>query len=535
MADEGAFRYPEALRYATSRIDGWSTETVRLIPEAMSDATPGSTVTFVLPSNHLVQLSSVTVFGDIQGFHGGAAQDQCVFPRGSWSFIRTLQIRVNGTTVQQIDRYNHLHNLFNDMTDGAKYHALAPLHHSKPYDPIGGEVDETVGGFQKNALPVIGLSASRTLGGTQGLAPAELGTRANADYYERRVSGTVRPFTQNAYTMAFGGPFLGFMSAGKWLDTSICGKIELVITFESDSILQRMDSGTDTTSTGKPTYRVQNLRAFCNIGSVSDSVLYNAMAARLAQGAPVSIPYKNYSVFGNRLLTGSAEIPFAIQTQSLDAVYAFCIDPTPADNDPAQTHTNLHVVNPLGADMSEYSTFSGGTNEGFPQPNPVNNRLAKYINQSQLFPTDWAPAMSFRRYSSGVGVNYEAGRITGTRLRINNVGYPSWIPTIPEQYYLAMSCFGGFDKPMAVTPAMNYDRWMNDMSAFCYRLAFQQGLDFTSGIDTRSMNAACAIEYTVSAANPGAPTSTFRILPLIFAEYTSTLEISGYRQINYVP
>jgi hypothetical protein len=521
---EEGYSYPAGLEYATSAIRAWSVATTRLTPESISDAEPNSYVRFQLPESQLCQLSSFAVFGDVVGITGGGDEDQVIFPRNSMSFIDQLTVEANGSVISNIVGYNHVHKLFSDMQHGNKHEAFAPIMHTRNFNPIGGLTDN---GFDKNDLPMIGVSQNQVLSGPQGVKPTQVPTVANTDFFER-LSDVNRNFAQNALPMCWAN-FLSFMSCGKWLDVSTIGNVTVTIKFASDRILKRY-AGAATNGTppangkvtdNKPTYRIKNLRAFINTGSVDDGVLYQVLQQRLSQ-APLQIPFKRFVTFNTRPLTGTGSVNFSVATMSLDAVYSMLLNPNPLDRDALASEVCLRVVNPTG------------------QPNTdptldANTAVARITGQSSIFPGDNRAAPYFARFSAGV--DFESGRVLSTQMRLNSVAYPAWPANVDEQYYLALNTFRHFDDDtVAVCPEMTYENWHGDLSFFSYRLSYGKGLEFTSGMDTRGVNTSGVIEYVISPPNPGStPSSAFNLRPFVICETTSMLLVGAYRSTSIIP
>lgn len=517
MEDDIGMRYPDGLTYLTSRINAWSVATTRMTPEAVRDAEPGSYVTFRMPDSQLCQLSSFCIMGDTVGIRGTGDNDQVVFPRGSWAFIEQLTVSINGSVVENIVGYNHVHQLFHDMQGGSRFSSMAPLQHTRNFNPIGvGTPELPSPTFNKSALPTVGLSQAPD--GPQGVTAANVPTRAETDFFAQSAP-TV--FSQNAIPMAW-FDWCGFLRCGRWLDVSTLGVVEVTLKFASDRILKRRATGAGTTAT-RPSYRVQNLRAFVNVASVDDGVLYNAMAARLQQ-APLTIPYKKFTTYNSRPLTASGSVNFSLSTPSLDAVYAMLLDPNPADNDPLAQELIPAILS------SSATAIPAGAPTALGQIGFVSNAS----NQIHRFPGDTRPAPYFLRYAASKGNNGQTGYVKSTQLRINSVAYPSWPASVDEQYYLALNAFRSFDDDIGVAPDMTYENWHLYQSFFAYRLSYGKGLDWVSGIDSRGINTQCVIEYVISPPIAGADGAAFNLRPFVIAESTSMLMVSAYRSINIV-
>jgi hypothetical protein len=323
--------------------------------------------------------------------------------------------------------------------------------------------------------------------------------------------------------------FLSFMDCGKWLDVSTIGNVTVTLKFASDRILKRStvpptngpSPPNGKVTLNRPSYRIKNLRAFINTGSVDDGVLYQVIQQRMSQ-APLQIPFKRFITFNTRPLTGTGSVNFSVATMSLDAVYSMLLNPNPPESDRLATEVGIRITDPLG------------------QPNTdpeleANRAIARITGTSMIFPGDVRAAPYFARFSSGV--DFESGHVMSTQLRLNSVAYPSWPATVDEQYYLALNTFRHFDDDhVGVCPEMTYENWQADLSFFSYRLSYGKTLDFTSGVDSRGVNTSGVIEYTISPPNPGATlSSSFNLRPFVIAECTSLLLIGAFRSVSIIP
>lgn len=520
-------RYPDALSYATSRLDGWSVGTVRLTPESSTDAEPGSMVSFVLPSSRLVDLGSFCIMGDVVAVTAplapGATSDdqQITFPRGSWSFIQSLSVTINGVLIDHIESYNQLHELFYTMQGGSKYATMAPLQHTRNLNLIG--TDGVPGNQQldKSDCPNVGIRQAR--GGRAGVAGlAAVPARAESNFLLQTTQGS---FAQNALPMAWTN-FLGFLKCGKFLDTGLCSNVEITVKFATDRILKKTNM-----SASDGTYRVQNLRAFCGVASVDDGVLFNAISARL-QMAPLEIPFKKFTTFTGRPLTASGSVNFSINTPSLDAVYSMLLDPNPPADD-AFAIERLPVFlkeTPVVTDLDTIIEANLTSRFALGHMNVANSSGTTAVAAAPYF-IRYSGSRAGPAFGNSVGSFGNAGVVMSTQLRIGGASYPSWPASIDEQYYLALQTFKNLHDDVGTYPDITYGSWWGQHSFFSYRLSYSKGLEWTSGIDTRSVNTQCTIEYVVSPPTAG-NTSSFNFTPLVVAECTGVLSIGAFRSIS---
>jgi hypothetical protein len=102
--------FPKNLAYSIKSLNGFSKQTIKLLPDRWNTVNSGDTIRVKLPVNSLVQLNTFSMF-----FEGTCGGNQQHFPRLSSSLIEQLSIYVNGTLVETINKYNALYNTIFDL------------------------------------------------------------------------------------------------------------------------------------------------------------------------------------------------------------------------------------------------------------------------------------------------------------------------------------------------------------------------------------------------------------------------------------
>ncbi|GIL71522.1 hypothetical protein Vretifemale_1889 [Volvox reticuliferus] len=110
--------YPRNLSYLVKRLSGYSRNTFRLQTLNQTTATAGQIITVDLPSNALVDLSTLTMF-----FKGATSTTAgfAVFPRNIECLIERLEVEINGQIVNTgCAYYNQLWQILADTTFGTQ-------------------------------------------------------------------------------------------------------------------------------------------------------------------------------------------------------------------------------------------------------------------------------------------------------------------------------------------------------------------------------------------------------------------------------
>ena len=138
--------------------------------------------------------------------------------------------------------------------------------------------------------------------------------------------------------------WLGFLSSVKVLDTTILPPVKLYIRLAPNSVLA-VHAGNNATKT----YKWTDVKASVDILDVSDGILYNMIAQRLAQ-APLELPFDNYQTVTGSLGAVTQTTRWSTSTDCLTDVIA-TVKPSYYDAQGANSNIGL----------SHFFTRGGGT------------------------------------------------------------------------------------------------------------------------------------------------------------------------------
>lgn len=251
--------YPKNLTYLAKKLSGYSRQTYKLQTTNQTTATAGQIVTVDLPSNALVDLSTLTWFfrGRTTTSSGNAA-----FPRNIECIIERLEVEINGQLVGQgCQFYNHLWEIISDTT-------------------MGEDV----------------VNRRRILqNGANNIGP---GSTADATSKQYAI--------QN---------WLGFLGSAKpnVLDTSLLGNVRIRITLSSPAVLVKQ------LATAGESYLLEDMFFSVDTISIDDGIFYNIHNQFLQSGGVYEIPFNNFLSFSS---SAAGSCKFSLSTQSLDRVWA---------------------------------------------------------------------------------------------------------------------------------------------------------------------------------------------------------------------
>lgn len=480
---------PEALTFAMSKLPGWSVNTYRMLPQALTSATPDSYTQWTLPENQLVDLRTFAPFADIVGIRGPTTAagvldagfvNQAVLPQWTDSLIDQIIVSVNGA---QIDAscigYNHVKRFFNQYTKGNRQSADGVLGLGLPIGPAASTSLVNVG---STAAPLVGLSSSTAVRAGVTATDAASINSPNVDFWANTISGNN---TLQGFRIMF-SDFIGFLGCKKVIDTSLIGRIDIIIKWAPKNVVL-FDSASNS-ATADATYRLYNLHAFVNVCDM-DPMYYNAMAASLAV-SPLQINYKRF-ITSPGSITGSGSVRFSVATQSLDAVYAWLLRPTPS-----------RLASAAGAAGVLRADASGGY----------------YSQNNHPF---------FQHLSADAGTG---GYIQSSQLSVNSTLYPQFALGLEQLYYQLLNTFRYLDEKRAAgLNNLNLVTWMFDHTTMSHRFSFGNHEDLTtlSGMDTRGLQTSASWNIVTQGGALNANT-------LIVLETTATLNVGQFRAVDVV-
>ena len=260
--------YPRNMSAFLNKLSGYNKQNVKLNVLGSSDANHGDVIQVDLPTNSIVDLSSLAwSFAVTYGAPGaGAGID---LPVNAESVISRLAVEVNGQTLVNLTNYNAL------------FHALLYTTATEDYQ-----------------LQRLVAQANTTDGNGQGTSAT---VAANG-------AATTRQHVVDSW--------VGFIGSAKpnFLDTSLLGNVRISITLAGADII--------TGAGGNRAYSIADQHFSIDTVMIGDG-LYDAMVNQmLASGAPIEVPFKNYFSFTSQNASMDQTTNFAVASQSIDRLWA---------------------------------------------------------------------------------------------------------------------------------------------------------------------------------------------------------------------
>jgi len=326
---------PSGMLYRIKQIQGCNREQVKMVAVSGQGAVRGGQKVIVqLPPNSLVDLSTFEmIFNGYTDHNGNIAAGNInrivqarYFPRNIQSIIDSVDIKINGKSVQRIDQYGYIYNIFHDFNCGDD---------SLRKNKIGQNADPSSKTWNWNGLTK-----------RKNLYPIGIFTGDNNSVITR---GTAKDFGTYSIRQWLG--LLGGNGSTSIIHTGMMGEVQIEITLAGGGVLCQSSAPnaltTYTNQTGIDTANMIDLNTLLNgttaaytttgpvasegnnytLDNISFNItkysmpdtFYNAMASVLASGQTYQIYFPNYSVYqGIPSTTKTSTTRFSIATKSLD-------------------------------------------------------------------------------------------------------------------------------------------------------------------------------------------------------------------------
>lgn len=231
--------YPREFFYALSKLQGsMSKQLIKVSPDRTT-ANPGNIVNFRLPIGALINLDSLNVY-----FKVSTLTEKTLPARYASTFIKRLSIQINNVSVQIIQEYNFLYNLYNDLNNKSNTKGIA-----------GDWVDNSM--LFAQAVPT---STTDTVI-----------TASNA-FLNATTLQTDLPFCINNFIGLLGS------ASTKIISTDLTG--EIVISIEFAPTADVLGGVENQTVTASASYSIKDIYLSCEALSFSDDTYYNSIGGK---------------------------------------------------------------------------------------------------------------------------------------------------------------------------------------------------------------------------------------------------------------
>ena len=309
---------PSALQFYVNRLS-FSKNRVRLQALSTQVASANTQVIVRLPSNTMINLASLTMTGGVRAEILNPVEGEGVALPTNWdfSFIETLSLIANGGIITQpFINYKLLANTLNDVYGNDDKNSSR--------NGLQGSLPPTLSGSQTNYQP---FSINNWISATQTMAPS-------------------------------------------YISTNLLGDLELRLTMANNSILATGDIGSGKAIAGlqaRSTWNMNNINFYVETASIESVMLDQAIAAKLAGGEPINVPFENVFSFQQSNNDGTYNQRFSVSSQSVNKILAISqLDSDTARQGPSvalQAPVDITTVQSADNDKVAYiQTLGSGTN-----------------------------------------------------------------------------------------------------------------------------------------------------------------------------
>ena len=338
--------YPKHMAYFCKRLNGFSKNTVRLNTQSANTVNQNGVISITLPSNSIVDMKSLAMFFECLPSAietaGGAVAD-AVYPRFTTSLIERIQVSVGGVAVGNAPNMNsaiaylkQIATLSNDKADaqpslwsspqGYGYSAANGCYRGATSTPAGSTSGANFQRGVQQVVPITNIAApagavrlTPLLGNIGGVGDEDKGGVPLCGSYPPASAANGRQNPQYCVEL-----FNGFISESQpaYLDTSALGAIRMDILLSPASIFMGMGktAGGNLLAGQAPgqvnSYTLSNIFCYVDVISVADGIYNSALAAYLAQGQSLKIPFTNYFNFVDSIPSGGFNTSLRVNVRS---------------------------------------------------------------------------------------------------------------------------------------------------------------------------------------------------------------------------
>ena len=331
--------YPRNLSNFLNRLSGYNKNNIKLNVLGGLTANDGDIIQVDLPSNSIVDLSSLA--WSFSYANVALAADHSVsFPTNIEHVISRLAIEVNGQTLVNMNNYNALYHMLLYSTATEDYIRQRQVGQSNG-------VDNALSGVPHTVVDGAGVAAG--------------GNTSN------HVIDT----------------WLGFLGSAKpnFIDTSLLGNVRISITLAPGNEVVGGAAAAATPDDAERKYALANMNFSIDVISISDGIYDSMVDQMLASGRPIEVPFKNYFSYVNNNTTGMSDmVLFNVASQSIDRLWC-----TGRDNQAGTTRTNAAAPLVAIADAAALFHREANTVPSFTFTNAGTTGLQFQINNT-LYP-----------------------------------------------------------------------------------------------------------------------------------------------------
>jgi hypothetical protein len=313
--------YSNSFNYFSKQLNAFSLNYVKIVPQGPQSASPGSILSFCLPSNTIIQVDALVLFFKLTS-GVTVANAGVTAPRFTTSLIQRCSVSISGIQIGNSVNFNNMLAYLLQMATLDRSAVSSGNHALR--SPQGWSTEDVM--TAAATAPVSFQGGSRS-GGAGPLGcywdndskPAGAWAVPGGGLFNAPSPAQIAARTQNEVSVLNNGTkmycdyFPGLSSIKpSYLNTALCGQIRVDLLLESSQNIfaaQTLDADGATTVAAAHTaisWSLEDCYMYCPVISLQDGVYEASLYNYIARGQLLSIPFRQYWLFSDSL-TGGAQ------------------------------------------------------------------------------------------------------------------------------------------------------------------------------------------------------------------------------------
>ena len=307
--------YSNSFNYYSRKLSAFSLNYVKIVPQGPTNASPGSILSFCLPSNCIIGLDGLVLFFKLTS-GVNTAGDMVSAPRFTTSLIQRCSVSISGIQVGNAVSFNNMlayllqiATLDRNAVSSGNHKLTAPQgwNEARVLNAGATQAYSAQEGTQNPALPGP-LGCYWDMDSKPGGATAVLSPVAGNDSAALAAKARNEVNSLQNNTKMYMDLFPGILSnsAPKYLNTSLTGQIRIDLLLESSQSIFAAQAGT--VATGAPTggdqvanWSLSDVFMYCPIISLQDGVYEASLYNYISRGQMLRVPFKQFWLFSDNL------------------------------------------------------------------------------------------------------------------------------------------------------------------------------------------------------------------------------------------
>jgi len=313
--------YSNSFNYYSRKLSAFSLNYVKIVPQGPTNASPGSILSFSLPSNTIIDLSALVLFFKLTS-GVNTAGDMVSAPRFTTSLVQRCSVSISGIQVGNAVSFNNMlayllqvATLDRDAVASGNHALRCPQGwNTAQLLSAGASQAYSAQEGTQNGAGVGPLGCYWDMDSKPGGATAVLSPLGADTPVQLAVKARNEVLSLQNETKMYMDLFPGFLSnsAPKYLNTALTGQLRIDLLLESSQSIFACQTGV--VATGAPTvpvvakavsWSLSDCFMYCPVISLQDGVYEASLYNYISRGQMLKVPFKQYWLFSDNLSGGA--------------------------------------------------------------------------------------------------------------------------------------------------------------------------------------------------------------------------------------